>query len=759
MTSPPLSLPDTLSGQYRIDRQIGAGGMAVVYAAQDIKHDRAVAIKILRPEVAASAGAERFLREIRVAARLNHPNILPLRDSGQTDGLLYYIMPLIEGESLRERLTREGRLSLEAAMAITRQVGAALDYAHRIGVIHRDIKPENILLHEGTAVVADFGVALALRAPGKGRLTHEGLAVGTPEYMSPEQALGQADIDQRSDQYSLACVLFEMLAGEPPHSGGSSQTVMAKLFLDPAPSVRRLRPSIPEAIDASLRRALATEAADRFPTVSEFIRALSHPTAPDPGQWSVAVLPFVNLSPDPENEYFADGVTEDVITHLARIASLRVISRTSVMAFKGRPVTVGAVAASLGVSAVVEGSIRRSQGRVRIVVQLIDARTDQHLWAETYDRDLADVFTIQTEVALAVAQALQARLTTAEEEKVRARPTENLEAYDLYLLGQHHWFKFTPDGADRAGEYFQQAIAHDPGFALAHAGLANYFLMVGGAPLNVMPGAWAVPQAKQAARHALALDPSLGSAYSALAIAQCWFDWDWDAARETARRGTGCCPNNAMLWSAYVLTHDVVGMHAEAIEGVSRALALDPLSCLILQNAAWVHCHARRYEEAQGYLDRLNQVRRGFPIGVFTQVELLLAQGKDREAIATIEPMSEDMFLFDYGMAMLAMAYGRTGHRTEALRIAAQLETQCHEGRASWGDVALAHLGLGEFDRALDFIEAIPDQRPPGGFVSAYLGVLPLFDPVRDHPRFQAVLQRMNLREHAPQVSGEPDTA
>ena len=251
MTSPPMSLPNMLGGQYRIERQIGAGGMAVVYAARDLKHDRAIAMKILRPDVAASVGAERFLREIRVSARLNHPNIVPLLESGETEGLLYYTMPYVEGESLRERMTREGRLSIDAAVTTTAQVGVALDYAHRRGVIHRDIKPENILLHEGAALTADFGVALALHPLGKPRLTQSGLTVGTPQYMSPEQALGEAGLDHRSDQYSLAGVLSEMLTGEPPHTGGSTRAVITKVLMDPPPSARRLRWAIPEAIDAA----------------------------------------------------------------------------------------------------------------------------------------------------------------------------------------------------------------------------------------------------------------------------------------------------------------------------------------------------------------------------------------------------------------------------------------------------------------------------------------------------------------------------
>ena len=417
------------------------------------------------------------------------------------------------------------------------------------------------------------------------------------------------------------------------------------------------------------------------------------------------------------------------------------------MRYKGSDQSIRQIAEELGVGTILEGSVRRVGNRVRIVAQLIDAHTDEHLWAETYDRELTDIFTIQSDVALSVAQALQTTLTTNEQQNLSATPTESIEAYDSYLLGQHHWYRFTEEGAKKAGHYFNQSVALDPTFAPAHAGLANLALLLGGAPLNVLPASQAIPDAKRAAERALSLDPSVGSAYEVLVVVQCWFEWDWIGARKTAIEAIEAAPNSGLVWSAFGHAHDVCSMHREAIRGVSRALQLDPMSGLILQNAAWVHYHARQYEEARRYVDRLLDLQPGFPIGVFTLAEILLAQGQDEEACSVIEPMSEVMASYDYGMAILALALGRVGQTARALQIADQLEGQCREHRAAWPDVALAYLGVGELDRALDFLEKAPDQRPAGGLMTAYLGVLPLFDPLRDHSRFKAVLARLGLTD------------
>src|SRR5688572_1856747 len=323
-----LVLNSALAGRYRVEREIGRGGMAVVYLAHDVRHNRQVALKLLLPELAQAVGPARFLREIEIAAQLTHPHIVPLFDSGEVEGRLFYVMPFLDGESLRQRLQRERQLAVHDAIAIARQVASALEYAHARNVVHRDIKPENILLYQNEAMVADFGIALAMSAAQSPRITGTGLVVGTPEYMSPEQALDEG-ADARSDQYSLACVLFEMLAGEAPYTGSTPYSILSKRLMDPVPSVRRLRSTVPPAVDRAIVRALAKTPADRFPTVGAFAGELAlgvatpatgtTAAAQRPRVAAVAVLPFRNLSADPENEYFADGITEDVSPHLSKL--------------------------------------------------------------------------------------------------------------------------------------------------------------------------------------------------------------------------------------------------------------------------------------------------------------------------------------------------------------------------------------------------------------------------------------------------------
>ncbi len=324
-----------LADRYRIERELGRGGMAVVYLAEDRKLDRQVAIKVLKPELAAAIGSERFLREIKLTARLEHPHILPLFDSGEADGFLYYVMPFVAGESLRERLNREKQFPIDDALHLTEQIASALDYAHRQNVIHRDIKPENILLQEGVPLVADFGIALAVSAAGGERLTETGLSVGTPAYMSPEQAAGDREVDARSDIYSLACVLYELLVGDPPFTASTAQAVLARHVRDPVPAITTVRSSVPAGAVAALNRALEKAPADRFETAKAFAEGLFGEAAVgEPERKSIVVLPFANLSPDPENEYFADGLTEEIITDLSQIRSLMVISRNSAMQLK-----------------------------------------------------------------------------------------------------------------------------------------------------------------------------------------------------------------------------------------------------------------------------------------------------------------------------------------------------------------------------------------------------------------------------------------
>ncbi len=516
-------LRSALSGRYEIEREVGRGGMATVYLARDVRHGRPVAVKVLHPELGLSLGPERFLREIQIAARLQHPHIVPLYDSGQAGDLLYYVMPFVEGESLRQRLQREGRLPLEEALKVTRSVASALDYAHRQQVVHRDIKPENVMLHDGEAMVTDFGIAKAVSAAAD-TLTRTGTAVGTPQYMSPEQAGGEGDIDGRSDIYSLATMLYEMLTGGVPFTG-SQQAIMAQLFTAPVPSLRDRRDDVSNTLEQVVQRALAKEPGERYPTPAQFAAALGAPEVLTPAAnpaasrrgKSIAVLPFVNMSSDPDNEYFTDGIAEEIINALTKVQALHVAARTSAFAFKGKNQDIRKVGEQLGVTTVLEGSVRKAGNRLRVTAQLVNVADGYHLWSERYDRQLDDVFAIQDEISENIVRALRVVLSDKEKRQIENKPpTENVEAYEYYLRARQYFHQFRRAGIQYARRMFERAVEADPGFAKAYAGIADccsfMYMYWDGSNANL-------EGADSASAKALELGPELAEAHASRGFA------------------------------------------------------------------------------------------------------------------------------------------------------------------------------------------------------------------------------------------------
>jgi eukaryotic-like serine/threonine-protein kinase len=656
-------LQGELADRYQFERELGRGGMATVFLARDLRHERPVALKVLHPELASTLGPERFQQEIRLAARLQHPHILTVHDSGETTGQLWYTMPYVEGESLRDRLRRERQLPVEDALLIAREVADALDYAHRQGVVHRDIKPENILLAgyppreraaEGGwhALVADFGVARALQGAGAQELTGTGMSVGTPAYMSPEQGMADPALDGRSDLYSLGCVLYEMLAGEVPYTGTSAQAIVAKRVMDPVPSVRRLRETVPPLVDQALQRALAKTPADRYRTASAFGSALAapageagsspplptrvtaagartrwrtpvllagslavlvlvglgmwgRPSAVGPGSEStlIAVLPFQNRG-SAGDDYFAEGLAEAVRGKLTLVPGLEVIASASSSAYGKAGIPIEQVGRELGVRYVLIGTVSWDKpsegvGRVRVSPELVELGEGppRTRWQEPFQAAVQDVFAVQTDIATKVAGALGAALGDTVVQRLAERPTKSLAAYDAYLRGMALYVSGrAPLGdARRAVDYLEQAVALDSSFALAWSGLSRVasYLYASGEPSDELE-----IKARTAAERALRLAPSEPTAHLAMGGYLRNVRKDLPGALAHFLEGQRLAPNDAAMARSRGIVEVSLGRTEAGLQQLERAAQLDPRSVMVLAALSWSRLHQRQFSEA-----------------------------------------------------------------------------------------------------------------------------------------------------------------
>ena len=590
--------PGSRLGPYEIIGPLGAGGMGEVYRARDTRLGREVAIKVLPPELAADPErVRRFEVEARAVAALSHPGILALFDVGSQDGAPYLVTELLEGEDLRARL-RTGPLPVPQAAGIAAEIARGLAAAHEKGIIHRDLKPANVFLTaDGSAKILDFGIA-KLVPPGSAdevaraatfvEATEAGALLGTVAYMSPEQARGQA-VDHRSDLFALGCVLYEMLVGARPFAGESAADILAAVLSSDPRRLGERRPEVPEGLDTVVRRCLAKRPDDRFGSAREVAAALEpfarEQAAPATGVGSgaahderpaIAVLPFANLSADPEQEFFCDGMAEEILNALAHLRGLRVIARTSAFAFKGRNQDIRAIGGALSVGFLLEGSVRKAGDRLRITAQLIDVADGSHLWSERYDRCLEDVFAIQEEISLAIVAALKVRLVGHERAAIERRATEDLDAHSAYLRGQFHWNTFTPEGFARSRESFEDAVRIDPGFSLALGGLGMWY--VSQAFWADFPAQEAWMKASAMVERALAGDPELWLAHTVRGNLLAFFERRWPAAEESLRRGALLGPGQANARFNLAAFLVVRRRWAEAAEEARVSVRLDPLS-------------------------------------------------------------------------------------------------------------------------------------------------------------------------------------
>jgi serine/threonine-protein kinase len=761
-------LRSALADRYAIERELGSGATATVYLAQDLRHGRKVALKVLRPELAAALGTERFVREIAIAANLTHPHILPLFDSGEADGFLYYVMPYIEGETLRQRLARETRLTIEETVRLTAQIAAALSYAHQSGVVHRDIKPENILLIHDQAIVADFGIARAVEAAGGDGLTRTGLALGTPAYMSPEQALGQSTVDGRTDVFALGCVVFEMVSGRLPFEGLAP---LARIAEGKLPRLRATSPDIPLYVERAVQRALATNLADRFAGADAFAEALTTGTVVARVRrrgkrrwravsaaalvliimaWGIstaigaarikrlAVLPLDDLTGDSAQAYLLAGVHDALIKELGKLG-LQVTARTTMQQYRGTEKSIAEIARELDVQGVIEGSFFRKGDSLEISARLYD-RAEKEIWNGSYDGDLPNAIALYRGFARAIADKIRARLSPSARAGLAGATAVNPAVYEAYLRGMYilHQPQRSEEGVQRALRYFEQAIEADPANPLAYAGAAAAYVQLGHSPAPP-PNVW--PRARANAERALRLDSTIAEVWSAIAQVKYYYEWDWTGAERAFRRANELnpsLPGNHYHFAWFMLTTD---RGEKGLVEHEKARELDPLTPVFTVWMAGMYGGMGDHERAIAEAKKAQAQFPNNPIPFSVMGTSARQLGRYDEAIAAHERM---VGLNARWRSTLGVTYALAGRTEDAKRILQEIEAA---PPSSWNAMGLAelHAALGNHDAALKWLE----YEPRHGW---WMGIRrnPVYDPLRSHPRFQALVKLLNLPQ-APQ--------
>ncbi len=794
----------TRLGPYEILAPLGAGGMGEVYRARDTRLGRGVAIKVLPAAFSADPDRlRRFEQEARAASALNHPNILAIYDVGTHGGEPYVVSELLEGETLRERL---GGLALSARKAVDYgiQTAEGLAAAHEKGIVHRDLKPENLFVtKDGRVKILDFGLVKLTRpevpsgplteVPTATAGTEPGLVMGTVGYMSPEQVRGQA-VDHRSDIFAFGAILYETLAGRRAFRGDSAVETMNAILKEDPLELSETSRSVPPALERIVRRCLEKRAEERFQSARDIAFALEETVSGSASQtaaawpawrsrwilWpaslgiglvallavllalnagglkerlfgggqpapirSLAVLPLENLSRDPEQEYFADGMTEALITDLAQIGALRVISRTSVMRYKGTEKSLREIARELNVDGVVEGSVLRAGERVRITAQLIQAPTDRHLWAKSYERNLRDVLALQSEIARAITDEIRIKITREERARLsKSRPLEP-EAYQLYLKGRYFWNKRSEEGFKRGIDYFNQAIHKDPNYALAYAGLAYSYNLLGHELYSVLHPREAYPKAKAAATKALELDETLAEAHSVLADIRFRYDWDWLGAEREHKRAIELNPGYATAhqwYSHYLLP---MGRTDESLAESKLALELDPLSLIINLHLGWHYLYVRQYDKA------IEQLRKTLELDPnFVLARLFLGQAYEQKAMheEAIVEFQKAISLSRGGpvhVAALGHAYAVSGKRGEAQKVLERLIELSKRRYVPSYEISVIYAGLGDKEQAFAWLQKAYEERDSSWLLDVNLD--PRFDDLRSDPRFADLVRRVGL--------------
>ncbi|MCU1228637.1 MAG: Serine/threonine protein kinase with repeat [Acidobacteria bacterium] len=756
--------PGTHFGPYEVISLLGEGGMGQVYRGRDPRLGRDIAIKILAKESAHDKDALiRFEREARAIASLSHPNILSIHDFGDHEGTFYVVTELLNGETLRERIGSIP-LSWREAVDIGASIAEGLAAAHAKSVVHRDLKPENIFLTaDGRLKILDFGLAQTdpllagqgdeATVPTQVFQTAPGTVVGTIGYMAPEQLRGES-VDATADVFSLGCILFEMVTARRPFQRGSGAATIAAILKEdiehdalaevaPQEFQRIVEVCVEKAPGArfqssrDLALTLRAMASSSTGVRRELFATLSRSPRKTKSIDSIAVLPIRNASDDPNADYLSDGITEGIINKLSQLPKLKVMARSTVFRYKGRDVDAQAVGRELRVRAALSGRLHEIGNRLIINVELVDCADGSHLWGEQYNRPLADLMTLQEEMSREIADKLRLRLTGAEKKRLRKRSTESSEAYQLYLKGRYHWNKRTEESLKKGIALFEEAIGSDPSFASAYAGLADSFLTLG---TNVpLPPRDAMPKAKAAAMRAIEIDDGLAEAWASLAAVKWWFDWDWSGAEADYQRAIALNPNYATAHDGYAMLLCARGRFDEAIEQITRATELDPLSRIIAVHSGWPFVFARDYETAVKRFRKALDLDEDF---IPAHGWLGLALGQQRRFDEAIDAIQHALRVNRLPIleAMLAHTNAIAGRREESLELLASIREAAKSRYISPYDIAVIHTGLGERDAALRVLQVAFDDRSAW---MVFLEVDPRLEPLHDEPAFRELAAKL----------------
>ena len=731
---------------YKVLEKVGEGGMGVVYKAEDTRLKRTVALKFLSPDWTRDAEArERFVREAQAASALDHPNICTVHEIEETEGQTFIAMAYLDGQSLAGKIT-DGPLDVEEAVDIAVQIAEGLQEAHDKGVVHRDIKCANIMVSgRGRAKITDFGLA---RSTGQSRLTRAMTIMGTVDYMSPEQARGDT-IDHRTDIWSLGVVLYEILTGKPPFTGHSDQAVIYSILNEPPERITDLRSDVPASLERIVQRMMQKDPDERYRNMAAVGADLKYikggtgaiMVSGEKRVPSIAVLPFADMSPQMDQEYFCDGLAEELINGLTQLQDLRVVARTSAFSFKKKDMDVRDIGRKLNVDTVLEGSVRKAGDRLRITAQLINISDGFHLWAERYDRELDDVFAIQDEITLTIVDKLKIKLLGQEETDIVKHPSVDLEAYNLFLKGRYFWNKMTEDALKKSAACFERAIELSPDYALAYTGLADCYSVF--PYYSSFPPKEAYPKAREAALKALELDDSMAEAHASLGLIKTHYDWDWEGAEKEYARAIEINPGYAKAHHGYAMYLMFRGRLEEALKEAERARELDPLSLIINAFVGLIASFAGRCEMAGTALMKTIEMEPNFVYAHMFLGFAYLDCSMHEEAMEEFKKekaLSKGLNLSVEGY--LGMACAVLGKRDRAQETLDFLRERSQKEYVPPFILALVSFGLGKIDEGFEWLDKAFEVRDHW---LCWIKVNSAFNPVRSDPRYIALLKKIGL--------------